>query len=303
MIVFLCPKPKDPSGGCWFIHRCVQLLNQAGREALVVQTEPYEVWWDANPIPPSMVTTLDKAPRHCDVLVVPEVLYPPSGAIAAERTICFVQNRAYLPEAYRDPKPETMVVSRYLYNWMKRVHGVASSRVTPFLDDGLWLDPNEIGHSKDANCVLVIARRNSYHEKLAAALEGAGFPYDYVTAPLDQRELAKFLARCEFYVHLAHPEGFPMACLEAMRAGTIVVGTTGGGGNEFMFHNETALCVMDPEVGRYGPDNFIAGIVEQLVRLHGDADLRSKLWTQAKNWSLRYTAQATTGQLLKVFGE
>ena len=278
--------------------RIVQLLNGLGIEARLVKMEPFSIYWDAHPIPESHTISPASISRG-GTLVIPEVLWPTT--LESERKILFVQNQTWMSkeiELYRQ-HDQTLVCSRYLANYLKRHYPVeVIGKITPFLDPDVF---NPTPKKKDRT--LVIARRNPYHAKMRAALEEAGFEMSYVTSPLTQRQLAEKLADCEFYIHLNHPEGWPMACAEAMRAGTIVVGTTGGGGNEFCFHQETAMVVQDPDSGHYGdPDEFVRRIMAQMLILRGDDNLRSRLWTQAHAWVQRYTAQATSEELRKVFG-
>lgn len=299
MIYVLAPKPDSPSGGCWFLHRIVKLLNDAGMEARVLQKEPHEIWWDAHPIPASMIGRIGESLKVGSTVIVPEVMWPPPPAFNDMRQIVFVQNRIWLPQGldFAKSNAEILVVSRYLANHMKRVHKAnVIGLVRPYLDDDVW-HPTP----KKANRVMVVARRNPYHERMKDMLSAAGFDVMYITGQLKQTEIAEVLAGCEFYVHLTHPEGWPMACLEAMRMGTIVVGTTGGGGLEFLFHRETAMVVADPEAGHYSTDDFLNGIMEQMNILRADAGMRSKIWQQASSWSQRYTAENTTKELLEIF--
>jgi len=293
MICWLCPKPDAPSGGCWFIHRLAHMLNDLGVASFVHQVEPFDVWWDAHPVPSQAIAS--EPPRSSDTVIVPEVMWPLPAVYA--RQILFIQNRQWLVKELDYQDSEVLVCSRYLANWVERTYRVKPlGKITPFLDDDVW-NPTP----KQSNRTLVIARRNPYHAQMRDLLEASGFPVEYVTEALTQRQMAAKLADCEFYIHLNHPEGFPMACLEAMRMGTIVVGTTGQGGNEFMFHRETALVVQDPETGRYPVQEYLSAILEQMVLLRGDADLRSKMWQQAYAWSQRYTAEATRAELSAVF--
>jgi len=299
VIYFHVPKPDTPSGGVWFLYKLVDLLNQAGLPALAWQkTNDYLAWWDANPIPRRYLTTEIRLGQG-DVLVVPEVLWPHIHRDGV-RSLCFVQNYVWLDrlEFLRDPG-EVLVCSRFLANHMQRVFDVKALRkVTPFLE----LSPWRVG-IKQKNWVLVMARRNPYHQMLKVALEAEGFGVVYVTEPQTQAQLADLLAECDYYAHLTHPEGFPMACLEAMRSGAVVVGTTGGGGNEFMFHRETAWVVQDPDNGGHGsPSRFVAEVVDGLKLLRGDETARERIRQQAYDWSLCYTAEATTLELREVFG-
>lgn len=302
MIYFLCPKPSAPSGGVQFIHNIVRLLNGVGLESKVLLTEPFDCWWMAHPIPDSMIGSVRDSIQDGSTLVVPECLwagrFPPRLALGDYRRVVFVQNYIWLPDGFEYHQVETLVCSRYLANHMQRLHRAnVIGLVRPYLDNDLW-QPTP----KKANRVLVVARRNPYHEQVRDMLQAAGFDVDYSTEPMTQAELSARFVDAEFYVHLVHPEGFPLIALEAMRSGAIVVGTTGGGGQEFMFHRETAMAVADPQHGHYLTEDFLNGIVDNLNALRADQNLRSRIWQQAHNWSLRYTAEATTQELISIFG-
>ena len=308
MILYLCPKidVMSPSGGIWYIHRLAQMANDHIQPSKVVQTDgPMPVWWDSRPIRPELVITHEEVNDEPDfpeniTWIVPEVMWLDYLPLLkqAKRRIMFVQNHIWAPKQIADyQNVEVLVCSRYLANYMRRVYFAnVLGKVTPYLDDELWhVAP------KQANRTLIFARRNKYHEAMKLALEAEGFPVEYVTEPLTQVQISEKLADCEFYVHLNHPEGWPMACVEAMRMGTIVCGTTGGGGNEFMFDLQTAMVVQDPENGHYhDPLEFVNRIMEKMRILRGDAALREKIWKQAYEWSKRYTAEATLEELKQV---
>lgn len=301
-VYWYCPKPDSPSGGVWFIHRLASLLNAAGMASRVIVPEPFKVWWDAHPIDESLVLVTKSILAEGDTLVVPEVNWP-VPASAGVRQILFLQNYIWLDTETRDQirrdKPEILVCSRYLFNWCTRELGIRPiGIVTPFLDEDVWDKEDKVTGS-----VILFARRNSdMAERLAEAITLAGFSTYLCRTPITQREIRQMFNDREFYIHHVEPEGFPMAALEAMRCGVIPVGTTGGGGNEFMFNDETALTCAGPILGHYTePQIFVDGVLARLARLRDDADLRSKLWTQGRNWSLRYTAANTTDQLLKIF--
>jgi len=309
-VYWYCPKPDAPSGGVWFIHRLAQMLSNAGIASRVCRWhENFDVWWDAHPIDEMRIPLVvwpeknGQPGREGDTVVIPEVMWdivPPQPGL---RRILFLQNYIWLGQEVRDriraEKPEILVPSRYLFNWCTRELGVRPLPIIPpFLDDDVWRPT-----PKTANLVVLYARRNpTMAEELREAIQVAGFPVELIFGEYSQRDLTSWLDRAEFYVHHVEPEGFPMAALEAMRSGVIPVGTTGGGGNEFMFNDETALVCAGPMIGRYSdPQIFVDKVVGLLQRLRADSDLRSRLWTQGYNWSLRYNAAATIEQLLKVF--
>ena len=296
-IYWVCPKPRAPSGGVWFIHHLAQMLNLAGMESYVVQTEPFHVWWDANPVDPKIIRGVQDPLESDGIVVVPDILWPPATKYPGKLMV-FLQNYVWLRDSHT-PLENVLVCSRFLANWLERERDLKPvGKLTPYLSDGVW--ENEGGHSDRR--VLVIARRNDFHSELAVRLAEDGLEVVYVREAVSQVELARLLARCGFYVHLNSPEGFPMACLEAMRAGTTVVGTTGGGGNEFMFHRETAMVVQDPGVvGDGDRRRFIDEIIDSVKTLRSSPSLTSRIRSQALEWSLRYTPGNTLRELEDVF--
>lgn len=298
MIYFYCPEPTTPSGGVWFIHRLVHLLNEAGRPARVLLPRaPAPVWWDIHPIPAEETAVRNQRLEAGDTVFVPEGMWHFGLWPEGPRYIVFLQNYIWLNlEHFKSHPTEVLVCSRFLYNWCTRELGLTPlGIVRPYLNPLLWRPT-----PKQSNRTLILARRDSaMAHMLAMAAEANGFPIDFVDEPLTQWELFEHLAEAEYYVHGVEPEGFPMICLEAMRSGTIVVGTTGGGGNEFMHNDETALVTPGPLLGRYdNPGQFVDRVMERLRRLRDDAALREKLWKQAYDWSQRYTPGATTLELL-----
>lgn len=282
-----------------YIHRWAGLLHCAGVPSCVVQMEPFDVYWDANPeVYRGIVYTLAGVnPQLEDTLIIPEVLWGarlPEALSIVQRRLCLFQNPIWATPEYKNDSPETIVPSRFLYNHVTREHGASvPGIVSPYLDPHPWRPT-----AKQANRVLLLSRRNKHYKSLSDAIQAGGFPLTEVEHPVTQEELFRRLESAEYYVHSVYPEGFPMIALEAMRSGTIVVGTTGGGGNEFMFHQQTAMVVQDPRAGCYGdPAIFVDGIVDALNTLRSDPDLRSRLWTNAHSWSLQYTAERTTKQL------
>lgn len=311
-IFFYCPRPpvnKDgiipPSGGIYFIHRLVSLLNELGHPALVWTPRPLEVWWDAHPIRHEyIVETIQPGPA--DTVVIPEVNWPPAEMNGA-RQVLFVQNYIWLDRSQFIQHPgDTLVCSRFLANHMQRVFDArVIGMLTPYLDDDVWVKDLSLYTPKKSGRVMLLNRRNErLADKMRMALELSGqFEVDFITEPLSQRQLAAHFVDAEYYIHLVYPEGFPMVCLEAMRSGTLVVGTTGGGGNQFMFHGETAVCVQNPEDGRYfNEDEFVQRIMDQMLILRSDDDKRSRLWQHAYAFSKQYSAESTKKELKLVFG-
>lgn len=299
-IVLIAPKPGSPSGGCWLLHRIADLLDKMGKDAYVLQEEPYQVFWDANPISNRLIKYDINQVKPDDIVLVPEVLWLKYVNLNANK-ICLVQNWIWSPPLTSDIP--VITVSRYLENYAKRNwNSKIVGKITPFLDDNVW-GRNPVEHTKDR--VLLMGRRNNYHQTMKLALEETGFSVDYVTEPLTQWELAEKLNEAEYYVHLSHPEGFVMSALEAMRSRTMVVGTTGGGGLELMHGRyETAYVVQDPWNGKYDNTHaeFQRRIIEGLIWLRDNPMDAERMRKTAFEWSLRYNQKETSEELRRIFG-
>lgn len=294
MIAFLCPMSDSPSGGIWLIHRLAGMVP----DAKVVQSSPFSVHWDAHPEKQGEVLHGPLVDSPDNTLIVPEIMWGDFGyapmILPMSKKILFVQNHLWLDNRFDLRGVQAWVCSRYLANYLRRVHGISSNKITPFLDEDTWQ-----ASQKREQTVLVMARRNPYYDKMIEALYQNGFLVTAIHQPLNQAHLAQYLGESDYYVHLSHPEGFPMACLEAMRSKAVVVGTTGGGGNEFLFHRQTAWCVQDSDNGHYeNGDEFVSRIIEGLTFLRNDPKEREKIRDRAYDWSLRYTENHTAVELM-----
>lgn len=286
------------------MFKMAELLKKSGHDAIIQMIDEFDPYWFAYPPDPELFTTGPLVAGSDDIVVIPETLWPQAPQVymlPGARRVMFLQNYIWLNQAtYLQDPGDTIVCSRFLWNYARReLKANVIGKFTPFLEERVWEAKGKV-----VNTVLVMGRRNDYHQDLVARLSSMGFVIDYVTEPITQRQLAEKLAVCEYYVHLVHPEGFPMICLEAMRSKAIVVGTTGGGGNEFMHHRETAWCVQDPEFGRYdGKEEFIGRICEALEGIRMDHDTYFRLIENAYEWSLRYNAEAGIDELEEIFRE
>ena len=305
-IFWMCPKPDAPSGGVWFIHRLARLCQCLGYQTQLVK-EKFPVWWDAHPA--ENVETFEQVMvEDGDTVIVPEcwwhqveqlnMVRGAGGTVI--RMVMLLQNHIWLNKEYFRAHPGPVIVcSQYLANWLEREYGQKPiGIVNPYLDDDVWSVTPKVRRR-----VLFYSRRTDQRlvDYLFDNLQAKGYHPYVVADPKTQWQLAAHFDEAEYYLHLAEPEGFPMACLEAMRSGTLVIGTTGGGGNEFMFDGRTALTVAGPVMGHYEGgyqwQEFGEKLIERLQAIDQDDAARSRMWQLARNWSLRYTEVETEAQL------
>jgi glycosyltransferase involved in cell wall biosynthesis len=104
-------------------------------------------------------------------------------------------------------------------------------------------------------------------ERHVSALASSAGLRDYV-AMLGPRPAVEGLERWEMFVLASRQDSFPLASLEAMRAGVPVIATEVGGLPEQIKHLESGVLVE--------PENPSA-LAEWIVRLHEDRELRERL--------------------------
>ena len=308
MIYWLCPKPGAPSGGVLVIHHFAHILDTHGIPSRVIQAEPFEVWWDAEPVPEYIYkerdTFIHDALRdNACVTVIPETLWHAETEKAPWcNPVMMCQNWMWLDKRLPLKGAKVVVCSRHLSNYLQREYEGADviGIVRPFVNGAFTAVPRDAASKRQR--VLIISRRNSIAGNLRDFLTKLDYEVDFVDQPLTQKEIATHLQGADYYAHLVSPEGWPQACLEAMRCGTVVVGTPGGSGVEFMFHKETAMVVQDGVYGHITEKDMVYQIASALNELRDTPELKESIRAKAIEWSKRYTEEATAKELLAVFG-
>jgi hypothetical protein len=295
---WLCPKPAAPSGGVQFINRLSALMFKMGFESYVVKENPFEVWWDEQmPVVPELdYVPMDKP----GTVIIPEVLWnDQKNNFPGHSTICFMQNWQWMDKRLDWSGVDTITCSRYLSNYAKReFHMNVLGIIRPYLEETPFVFND---HKLAENSVMLMERRNGLASKLYEKFSALGFATGYIAQDMSRTDLAGLLNKYQFYVHPVTPEGFPLICLEAMRSGALVVGTSGGGGNEFMFDGENCIVTQDPIHGFISEDEFVQQMVDGVCKLQDNPDKRKDMAKKAYDWSLRYTEQATMDDLKKAF--
>jgi glycosyltransferase involved in cell wall biosynthesis len=120
-----------------------------------------------------------------------------------------------------------------------------------------------------------------YSEKTESALYEEGINFECAMGGLKDRfhrlgyraDVEHLLGEIDLVVHCARQEPFGRVLLEAAAAECPIIATTVGGTQEMLVHDESAILVApdDPEA-----------LAEAMVRLHGDAELSSRLAAAAR---------------------
>jgi hypothetical protein len=249
MIYYLCPDGLEPTGGIKVIYRHVDLLNEHGREAVVVhESEGHRCTWFPNDTP--VTSRQSWEPQADDVVVIPEVYGPNAARIArGVRKVIFNQSgyltfEGYPPDARGDETPyldpevvAALAISDNVAGYLRFVFpempvhrvrwSIDSTRFKPLPKrPRICYMPRR--HPEDATQVFNILRfRDALDGLEILPLEG-----------MTEDQVAEAMGASILFFSYGYPEGCPLPPAEAMACGCVVVGYHGFGGREYF----------DPEV-------------------------------------------------------
>jgi len=135
--------------------------------------------------------------------------------------------------------------SEYLREMLKIKMNLDSYVITNGIDQVKFFPAPE---KRIKNRVLALSRKHPDDiKKIKARLKGYNFNF-YTVDDLTENELIEEYQKADIFISTGYPEGFSLPPLEAMSCGCVVVGYTGGGGDEYMVENTTALVAQDGNV-------------------------------------------------------
>jgi len=243
-IYFFCPDLPHPLGGVRQTYRHVDILNANGFDARIVHRQKgFKIKWFEH----DTRVIYEPAPvrKSIDVGVFPEIWGPNIAKWGKNiRRVVFNQNCYYTFMAYQlseDARPTyldpnvigTIVVSEDSKKYLEQAFaGLHVYRIHYSIDPKLFFPqpkkkqicfmPRK--NADDARAVLCTLR-------CLGALEGWQIaPIDKVT----QSQAAAIMRESALLLSFGHPEGFGLPPAEALLCRCIVIGYTGGGGDEFM---------------------------------------------------------------------
>lgn len=108
--------------------------------------------------------------------------------------------------------------------------------------------------------------------------EGIDFPYDEYHYNVPQEKLSELYSNADIYLCPSWDEGFGLPSIEAMACGAALVTYDNGGSRDYAFHEKTALVAKRRDV---------ADLQQQVERLIEDADLRTKISQEGREYVLQ----------------
>lgn len=241
-----------PVGGIKVIYQHCMLLRELGFEAYPVLMGKYKGNFFGFDVEYKKYSEVKGSVKSDDIVVATE--FAPYQGLLFDKAhkILFLQNwiglrrRLYDKDknkSYKDIGYDHVITcSNYCSRYVAEHMGITAETIT----NGIDLEQFTTFPSKRINKrILAMSRKNPQDlEKIIRLIQST--PYEIkVVDGLTQEELINEYQKSDIFLATGYPEGFSLPPLEAMASGCVVVGFTGGGGNEFMVDNQTALIADD----------------------------------------------------------
>lgn len=242
-IYFLTPDYPKPAGGVRVIYRHVDILNEAGLNALVLHQKPkFRCDWFENETRIAAVSNVTV--RRGDLLVVPELdVAVLSRLPKGVRYAIFNQNahltwqRPSNSDSYAATNPDfagVITVSEHNFEMLGYAcPGCRIERVHLSIDSDIFY-PGDA--SRPRQIAYMPRRGRDDATQVLEMLRARGILEGWHIAALDNlshRQVADELRRSRIFLAFTHQEGFGLPAAEAMACGCYVIGNHGFGGGEF----------------------------------------------------------------------
>jgi glycosyltransferase involved in cell wall biosynthesis len=175
--------------------------------------------------------------------------------------------------------------SQYLYDMLKLKMSIDSTAITNGIDQTKF---SPLPAKRVKGRVLALSRKHPEQiKKIIDYTETLDLEF-HVVDGLTEKDLIAEYQQADIFLAMGYPEGFSLPPLEAMSCGCVVVGFTGGGANEFMIDQETALV---------SSDGNCAGVAQNLEKLLANSALKERIRGGGLAKSKQYTLENTKRML------
>lgn len=302
MIYFFLPHvPAQPIGGVQTLFDYAERLNQLANKIVAKVVCPAEYIRDILPRPYPLVPVVYKQPilKPSDVLVFSEYLlsiidqYP-----VINKKYVAVLNWKYF-DTFVKQSPHALSLlkglltnSKFAKSLLDKLYPLLRVSYIPHVIEPRFKIKTAF-NKRDSRSILILNRKNTRHVTgILSFLEQ--FPHTVTLVNnIDPDKLAELYNQHQIFVNLGYPEGFCRPAAEAMASGCVVVGFTGGGGNDFMKHNLNCLIAPD------GDEKELIRLLS--LALHGLS--RSKLVELSQKAQAAITSKYTSVNQAKVLNK
>ncbi|HVZ07712.1 glycosyltransferase [Rhodopila sp.] len=270
MTIYVLNPLNEPvaSGGVQKLHDHVEILNDAGLDACIVNPPAFSPWWfttRARIVRPPVTL------RPGDLLAIPEVYGDNMARIApGVPRISVNQNAFFTFENVRDPARHPylhcasllgiMTMSQHDATYLTHTFpGVPVRRAFYRIDADMFgfaagPRPKKIAYMPRKRKALAYQIVGSLHARGVLA----GWDLQEIQG-MTQAQVAEALATTRLFLSFSQREGFGLPPAEALARGCHVIGYAGWGGNEF-FSGPNATLVLEDDL-----DGFIGAVADWLV--------------------------------------
>lgn len=242
------------------------------------------------------------ARRDGDVVVVPEFAagwlpraFPGHRHVLLVQAFSWFGDRKYLADL-KKTRFDAVVATSEICEGYSRLAGLGPVHRIPVAIDGDVFFPRP---KRDVICYMPRRRANDI-DLVVNALNGNGGIDGFSIQAIDRvplEQVAEILGRARMFLSFSEREGFGLPPAEAMASGCLVIGFTGGGGDEY-FDPSWSFPISDGNLPR-----FVETIRTVAASCRDDPErMQSMARTAAEMVSSRYRPDAQRRALLDAFG-
>ena len=161
--------------------------------------------------------------------------------------VCYIQEFVFFRNSLSYKNKHLWFINKYTKDFVKEEEGFV---LEPFVRPEIFYPLKSQKFEKYPYKILVQRRKGGKEAsiKLKALLPIGEYSDRLELKVLEDTEefdYARELGEADIFLSHSYPKGFNLSALEAMASKTLVIGFDGGGGREFMRHNENCFTTLD----------------------------------------------------------
>lgn len=298
-VFHILPQNNTICGGIKVHAQISSLLREMGYSSFLCfpKVEPDMLSWFKNDVRFLTYQQAEMMACHNDIVIGWEELAP-LRSFPVKNKVCYIQH-----DAYADKKGDyTGIHIWYNTNWVRSKVGKLGSIVTPHLNPIFWDWDYEAKASEKVTVGL--QERKAGREHLDQVLQYLSpeqrdrFQFN-ICPDVSEEKFGEFLRGQDVYFTHSYPEGLGLTGLEAMAAGCIVIGYTGGGGTDYMVNGKNCMYASDGDAQTVA--KYLSKITEDWLCGDVGCHMRTEGFKTARSYSrdrMKKELLAALGQII-----
>lgn len=244
---------NKPIGGVGALMEYIYSINQiAGISAgAVLSDSPYIKDWLESSFSDIDIYPTNHEAGEKDVIIIPEVCPDVAKNYPKAKKYLSVLNWKYYEDSLGRNDPAQLgyqhIVTNSLYghNYLKHKNvTLPITIVSPIINQDLHSITKSF-NDRPHNSIVILNRKNTHHIQPILNYLKDKIHQVTIVNNINPDSLADIFNNNQIFISLGYPEGFGLPAAEAMACGCIVVGFTGGGGTDFLFHKKNSFLAPD----------------------------------------------------------